>query len=239
MRIYAIADLHLSFHNEKPMTIFGNAWADHPDRTEREWSRCIADEDWVLIPGDISWGMRLNEAMPDLLWIARLPGRKVLLRGNHDYWWPSISRLREALPRGMYALQNDGLALGEGIVICGTRGWICPGSREFTEHDTRIFRREVSRLELSLRSAPPGDHLWVMTHYPPVNERHEPNELIELMRRYGVEHCIYGHLHGPGHRQALVGERFGITFHLVSWDYLHGIPKRLYPSDGHPSSAAG
>lgn len=229
MRIYAIGDLHLSSHTPKPMTIFGEAWAEHPDRTRQAWMRSVGPQDWVLIPGDISWGMRLPEALPDLLWISRLPGRKVLLRGNHDYWWPSISRLREALPPDMYAIQNDSLILGDNIAVCGTRGWTCPGSRDFSEHDGRIFQREIARLELSLRSAPSGSRLWVMIHYPPVNEHHEPNDLIDLMGDYGVDKCIYGHLHGPGHRTALTGRKFGIDFHLVSWDYLRGIPLQLYP----------
>lgn len=236
MRIFAIGDLHLSFSTNKPMSVFGEAWKDHPDRLESEWRRLVTDEDWVLVPGDISWGMRLEEAVPDLLWISQLPGRKVLLRGNHDYWWPGISRLRRALPPGMYALQNDSLELGGGILLCGTRGWVCPGSREFTEHDERIYRRELARLELSLKSSAglQGER-WVMLHYPPVNEHHEENEIIDLLQRYNVKHCIYGHLHGPGHRQALIGDRFGITFHLVSCDYLQARPKCLYPPEDPPS----
>ncbi|MDI3327402.1 MAG: metallophosphoesterase [Alicyclobacillaceae bacterium] len=231
MKIFAIADLHLSFSTHKPMSVFGEPWEDHPHRVEIEWRNRVRDGDWVLIPGDISWGMRLEEAIADLEWIARLPGRKVLLRGNHDYWWPGITRLRRSLPPGLYALQNDSMDLGEGIALCGTRGWICPGSRDFTEHDERIYLREVHRLELSLQSSSGASQRWVMMHYPPVNEYHERNEMIDLMERYGVTRCIYGHLHGNGHRHALLGTRFGIRFHLVSCDYLRGRPEQLWPEE--------
>lgn len=152
MRLFAIADPHLSRADPKPMTIFGPSWEGHPDAFFQGWREVVGEHDIVLVPGDVSWAMRLEEAMLDLRDIADLPGRKVLLRGNHDYWWPSISKLRRALPAGMYAVQNDALAL-DGVVIAGARGWICPGSHGFGEQDEKIYRREVERLRLSLQAA--------------------------------------------------------------------------------------
>src|SRR5690554_4132578 len=146
MRLFAIADPHLSRARPKPMDVFGGNWEGHPNAFFDGWRETVEEGDLVLVPGDVSWAMRLEEALPEL------PGRKVLLRGNHDYWWPSISKLRRALPEGMYAIQNDALAL-DGVVVSGTRGWVCPGSRVFTEEDERVYLREVERLSLSLDAA--------------------------------------------------------------------------------------
>ena len=142
MRVYAIADPHLSRVHPKPMTVFGAGWEGHPEAFFRGWREVVGEEDLVVVPGDISWAMRLSEAIPDLLDLARLPGRKVLLKGNHDYWWPSISRLRAALPPGMYALQNDALVV-DGVAVAGTRGWQYPPQ---TPEDEKVFAREVERL---------------------------------------------------------------------------------------------
>ena len=137
MRVYAIADPHLSRVHPKPMTVFGAGWEGHPEAFFRGWREVVGEEDLVVVPGDISWAMRLSEAIPDLLDLARLPGRKVLLKGNHDYWWPSISRLRAALPPGMYALQNDALVV-DGVAVAGTRGWQYPPQRP---EDEKVFAR--------------------------------------------------------------------------------------------------
>jgi len=169
MRVFAIADPHLSRVHPKPMTIFGPAWQGHPEAFFRGWREVVGPEDLVIVAGDISWAMRLSEAIPDLLDLASLPGRKVLLKGNHDYWWPSISRLRAVLPEGMYALQNDALVL-DGVAVAGTRGWEYPPK---TPEDEKIFAREVERLGLSLKAlkGQPYRHLVLAFHFPPFGPR--------------------------------------------------------------------
>ncbi|MFC4768864.1 metallophosphoesterase [Effusibacillus consociatus] len=227
MRIFAIGDPHLSFAVDKPMDIFGSQWENHPAKLQEEWIQTVRPEDWVLIPGDISWGMRLEEAKPDLEFLGQLPGRKILIRGNHDYWWSTISKVRGILPADMYALQNDSIRIGD-IAICGTRGWNCPGGYDFDEHDRLVYEREVSRLELSLKNADQqAIEKWVMLHYPPTNEKHQESGFLDVMRQYNVSVCIYGHLHGDGHRNAMLGEHYGIGFYLTSCDYLNFKPLQL------------
>lgn len=228
MSIYALGDPHLSFTTDKPMNIFGEKWDNHADKIRDSWLGTVTADDWVLIPGDISWAMTLEEAAADLDFLGQLPGKKVVIRGNHDYWWSSLTKVRSILPDRMYALQNDSLQIGE-IAICGTRGWECPGSFQFTEHDQTVYEREVWRLELSLQSADKhAAERWVMLHYPPTNEKHQVSGFIEVMKRYGVSRCIYGHLHGQaGHRNALEGEFEGIRFNLTSCDYIDFKPIQL------------
>ena len=151
--IWALADLHLSGQSNKPMDIFGSEWEDHPDRIMQGWKENVRDDDLIIVPGDISWAMHLEDAACDLDWLASLPGRKVLVRGNHDFWWKSISKVRDILPSGIRAIQNDHFFY-QGWAICGTRGWICPGDSRFDhERDQKIYLREIQRLELSLKSA--------------------------------------------------------------------------------------
>ncbi|GAX90600.1 metallophosphoesterase [Effusibacillus lacus] len=227
MRIFALGDPHLSFAANKPMDIFGSKWIDHPAKIKEEWTQTVTRDDWVLIPGDISWAMQLEEAKPDLEFLGALPGKKIMIRGNHDYWWSTISKVRRLLPPDMYAIQNDSIRIGD-IAICGTRGWDCPGGYNFSEHDRQVYEREVSRLELSLKNADPQTkERWVMLHYPPTNEKHQESGFIEIMKQYDVSVCIYGHLHGEGHRNALLNERFGIRFQLVACDYLNFRPLLL------------
>ena len=148
MLVYAISDLHLPGGNSKPMNVFGSQWDDHFERIRADWTSRVTDDDLVLLPGDLSWAMKLEDAREDIQSVASLPGRKVIIRGNHDYWWASISRVRDALPEGMYALQNDAVRVS-GITLCGTRGWILPCDTSDAE-DERICRRELMRLEMSL-----------------------------------------------------------------------------------------
>lgn len=199
MRLFAIADPHLSGAKPKPMTVFGPGWRGHPEAFFAGWREVVAEGDLVLLPGDISWAMKLDEALVDLQAIAALPGRKVLLRGNHDYWWPSISRLRRALPDGMYAVQNDAVEV-DGVVVSGTRGWTCPGSRAFSEEDRRIYQRESERLTLSLRAAAELDGRYhvVMLHFPPTNARLEPSLFTELIKAAEPDALVFGHVHGYG-----------------------------------------
>ncbi|NLC51733.1 MAG: hypothetical protein GX764_05445 [Firmicutes bacterium] len=229
MAIYALADLHLSFSMEKPMDIFGPEWTDHPQKIATRWQETVSEQDLVIIPGDISWAMRLEEAKKDLDWLATLPGVKLLLRGNHDYWWQSISRLRKALPQRIFALQNDFFPWGR-WAICGTRGWICPGEKTFEDtRDLKIYRRELLRLELSLQSAVEEgyDTIIAALHYPPVNSKHQSSGFTELLKRYGVQFCIYGHLHAEGHAQVLTGCHEGIHYRLVAADAVGFRPQLI------------
>lgn len=227
MRIFALGDPHLSLSTDKPMDIFGPNWDNHAVRLEDTWRALVRPEDAVLIPGDISWAMNLSEAQADLAFIAALPGTKVLLRGNHDYWWNSISKVRAALQPGMHAIQNDSLVLC-GVAITGTRGWTCPGSALFDPaQDQKLYERELIRLELSLKSVPAGLPKLCMLHYPPFNERRQQSGFADLLEAYGAERVIYGHLHGKSCKNALEGQRNGIEYTLCSADHLNFTPKLL------------
>ena len=220
MRIFAIADLHLPGGQEKPMHVFGAHWEDHFEKISRDWRDRVTDEDIVLLPGDLSWAMYLEDALEDLRSVAALPGRKVILRGNHDYWWGGITALRDRLPEGMYALQNDAVAL-DGVVICGTRGWT-PVTEASSQEDLKIYNREVLRMKLSLDSAArlKGDRLIVMMHYPPMNERFEDSPFTALAEPFAPCDLIYGHLHGASFREAFNGMRNGVRYTCVACDGL-------------------
>ncbi|GAB5602641.1 metallophosphoesterase [Thermus sp. FJN-A] len=229
MRVLAIADPHLSRLHPKPMTVFGPAWKGHPEAFFQGWRQVVGEGDLVVVPGDISWAMRLSEALPDLLDLAALPGKKVLLRGNHDYWWPSISRLRAVLPEGMYALQNDALVL-EGVAVAGTRGWQYPPP---TPEDEKIFAREVERLKLSLKDLEdkPHRHLVLAFHFPPFGPGGEATPLLDLAAEAGPAAIVYGHLHGADPMR-LPQEYRGIPLHLVAADALGFRPKLILETEG-------
>ena len=233
MRVLAIADPHLSGAQAKPMDVFGPNWAGHPQAFFDGWRRVVRDDDLVLIAGDISWAMRLDEARVDLEAIAALPGSKVLLRGNHDYWWPSLAKLRAALPPRMHVVQNDAVRVGD-VVVGGTRGWICPGSPGFDDHDLKVYEREVQRLTLSLAAmaAIGGTYRVVMLHFPPTNARGEPTGFTEALRRARPDALVFGHVHGdaavavpelPGTTVAFVAaDRVGFEPVLLSADVSAG-----------------
>ncbi len=219
VRIWAISDLHLPAH-QKPMDIFGEHWANHVSRISADWRARVAAQDIVLLPGDLSWAMHLEEAQDDLAMIGALPGRKILLRGNHDYWWSSIGRVRRALEAGCFAIQNDSLFL-DGILFAGSRGWVIPADENAESDDARIYRRERQRLEMSLRSArdKSADALLIaMLHYPPRSQVQAG--FSDILSAYGVRHAVYGHLHGAGLNGAIAGEVDGIIYHQVSCDGL-------------------
>lgn len=219
MKIFAIGDLHLQGGDDKPMEVFGPQWAGHFERISQDWRARVEADDLVLIPGDISWAMQLDAALPDLHAIGELPGRKVLLRGNHDYWWSGISRLRDALPDAMYALQNDALSFS-GVTLCGTRGWTLPGPQSLPD-DVKIYERELMRLEMSLdRAKKIGGRLVAMTHFPPVLEDGTPTRFSAILSAYGVSDTVYGHLHGAANRNAFCGTLDGTRYHCVSCDRL-------------------
>ena len=219
MAVWAISDLHLPAH-EKPMDIFGPHWANHFERIREDWLQRVQPEDIVLLPGDLTWAMHLEEAQEDLEKIGALPGRKLLLRGNHDYWWSSIGRVRRTLREGCYALQNDSMML-DGMLFAGSRGWTIPGDPEGEGDDARIYRRERQRLEMSLKSAralSADAPLIVMMHYPPRGDTLEG--FADLLKAYNAQHVVYGHLHGAGLAGAIEGDQDGVIYHQVSCDGL-------------------
>jgi hypothetical protein len=228
MSIWAIGDLHLSGHEPKPMDIFGAHWTNHWEQIQTFWSQHIAASDTVLLAGDHSWAMRLAEAAIDMEQISRLPGQKILIRGNHDYWWDTVSKVNKALPAGMLAIQADYTPVGE-YAVCGTRGWLCPGSHPLSDQDMKIYHREVGRLELALSKARQQGHhrIIVLLHYPPVNELHQTSGFTQLLQEYQVEHCIYGHLHDGAAKTAFEGCHSGVQYHLVACDYLRFTLKKI------------
>lgn len=224
--VWAISDLHLPAR-QKPMDIFGPHWANHFERIREDWIANVRQEDIVLLPGDLSWAMYLEEALEDLQRIAELPGRKLLLRGNHDYWWSAIGRVRRSLPENAFALQNDSLLL-DGLLFAGSRGWTIPAEPEGESDDARIYRRERQRLEMSLKSARAKSEsapLIVMMHYPPLSETQ--TGFSDIIRQYGAQDVVYGHLHGAGLAGAISGEIDGVRYHQVSCDGLNFHLKRI------------
>lgn len=215
MTVFAISDLHLPAR-EKPMDIFGPHWENHFGRISEDWKARVTGEDVVLLPGDLTWAMRLEDAMEDILLVGGLPGRKILLRGNHDYWWSAIGRVRRLLPAGMYAIQNDCIEL-DGVLFAGSRGWTIPTAGN--SDDERIYQRERLRLEMSLRGARAKSQtapLIALMHYPPLFET-LPG-FSDLLEKYAVDHCVYGHLHGNGACGAFRGEKNGVKYHFASCD---------------------
>jgi predicted phosphohydrolase len=227
VRVFAIGDLHLSGATNKPMHIFGSKWERHFDRIQQAWRAKISKDDVVLIPGDISWANTPDQAAVYLRAIGELPGKKVLIKGNHDHWWDSISRVRAMLAPGMFSLQNDSLRLGD-LVLCGTRGWNCPGREQYSEEaDRKYYERELSRLSLSLASVKkrPRDTLIALIHYPPFNDRAEPTGFTRLFESHGADVVVYGHVHARACRNAFEGTVNGVIYHLVSCDHLNFQPR--------------
>lgn len=219
MAVWAISDLHLPAR-QKPMDVFGPQWTNHFERIRADWVERVQAQDVVLLPGDLSWAMHLEEAQEDLDRIGELPGTKILLRGNHDYWWSSIGRVRRMLRENCFALQNDSLFL-DGVLFAGSRGWQIPAEATVDGDDMRIYLRERQRLEMSLRSARARSEtapLIAMMHYPPRSESAEG--FSDLLKQYGAQDVVYGHLHGAGLAGAIRGEVDGLRYHQVSCDGL-------------------
>lgn len=223
MSLFAIGDLHLPGGDDKSMDVFGQHWAGHFDRIAEDWRARVKPEDTVLVPGDISWAMQLRDAVPDLQAIGELPGRKLLIKGNHDYWWSSLTQVRCVLPAGMEVIQHSAVDL-DSCVVCGTRGWTLPtADTPLSAEDTKIFRREVMRLEMSVQAAAKlaqGKPVVVMMHYPPLYDLERDTAFTRVLERYGVHSVVYGHLHGLGIRIGFQGELNGIHYHLTSCDSL-------------------
>ncbi len=209
------------------MNVFGGHWERHFETIQQNWLDRVAPEDIVLIPGDISWAMQLEQAMEDLQSISALPGRKILLRGNHDYWWSSIARVRASLPEGLFALQNDALLL-EDTVFCGSRGWVyATPQNPLSEQDQKILNRELLRLDMSLSEAvrlAEGRRIVVLMHFPPLLADGGDTVFTHVLAKYPVSDVVYGHLHGAGIKNGFNGLHNGIAYHLVSCDAIGFAP---------------
>lgn len=225
MKLYAIGDLHLPGGQEKPMDVFGDHWENHFAHIASQWRECVQDDDVVLIPGDISWAMQLQDAAPDLQAIGELPGRKIIIKGNHDYWWSTLAKVKKILPPSMLALQHDAVDIGP-CIVCGTRGWLfASGEETLSAQDEAISRRELLRLELALVAAEKlsggQKKIVVMLHYPPLYEAERDTPFTQVLERHMVHMVVYGHLHGAGIRAGFTGEHHGIRYELTSCDALH------------------
>lgn len=245
MAIYGISDLHLSLNEyfapnsnlevseHKPMHIFGEHWQGHTKRLFENWNSTVGADDTVLLPGDISWAMNLKDTIYDFDYLSKLNGRIIICRGNHDYWWDTKAKILKVLPPNVLPLQHESILLGD-VLLSATRGWICPDGKEFTAEDEKIYRRELLRLEMALNhgkqlAAAAGQNYehWVMMHYRPTNDDFAASGFVELMQKYNVTRCFYGHLHGNPCNNVLRGEHFGIDFQLLSCDYLEFMPLKL------------
>ncbi|MBP3620053.1 MAG: metallophosphoesterase [Clostridia bacterium] len=223
MRVFAISDLHLSINNPKPMDIFGPTWEGYLEKIFADWQDKVSDDDIVLMAGDFSWAMKLEETAEDFKLISKLPGKKIIIRGNHDYWWKSISAVRNVLPKNFYAIQNDALKFGD-YIICGTRLWNLPdGAKGQAEDDEKIYKRELIRLEMTLQNAAKlkmeNEKIICMLHYPPYTFKEEDNEVTALLEKYGVSKVVYGHIHAYC-KQNLVLEKAGVEYFLTSCDIV-------------------
>ena len=235
-KLFALADLHLSGTGDKPMDVFGPLWRDHGARMARAWDGLVGPQDSILLGGDLSWARNLDEAAPDLAWIAARPGRKLLLRGNHDSWWTSAAKVRRVLPPGLDLLHNDAHRMGEFVVV-GARGWNDPADPRAEPGDARVFRREIDRLRASIADADArlghDTPRLALLHFPPWIDGREPSDVVPILRRAGVRICVYGHLHGDDHRVAIRGERDGMRFEFVAADAVDFAPVEIrLPADG-------
>lgn len=224
MALYTIADLHLSTSVNKPMDIFGG-WEGHVERLAENWNKTVSPEDTVVIPGDISWGMDLDEARSDFGFINRLNGVKIIAKGNHDYWWTTMAKLNAFLAENGFDsirfLHNNHYAYGK-YGVCGTRGWI---NETEVPADAKVLAREAQRLEVSIKSAVnEGLEPIVFLHYPPLYGNECNYDILDVMYKYNVRECYYGHLHGKSHKYAVCGERDGINFHLIAGDFVQFCP---------------
>ena len=226
MALYAIGDLHLSLSVNKSMEVFGPAWENYHARIE-EALGVLTDDDALILAGDTSWGMSLEEAEADFKFLDRFPGKKYLIKGNHDYWWTTATKLNrfcaEKDIKTLEILHNNCVFYGD-YAICGTRGWFLEEDQK--PHNAKVLAREVGRLEMSLQAAGEKPILCFL-HYPPLYQGYECPEILEVLKKYDVRQCCYGHLHGPTIRRRLEGKRGDIEYSLISADYLGFIPKKI------------
>jgi len=228
MALYAIGDLHLSFGSDKPMDVFGGGWTNYTDKIKDGFAGLDSDDVCVLC-GDISWGMSLKESLEDFIFIDRLPGKKIILKGNHDYWWTTVSKMNSFFAgHGISSIEilNNNCFFYNETAICGTRGWITDDEFD-AEHNTKVMARETARLRASLQAGGDAEVKLCFFHYPPRFRNMICKDMIDVMYEFGVLNCWYGHLHGAGHRFAERGEIGGITYDLVSADFLDFSPLRI------------
>ena len=227
MALYVIGDLHLSLTGEKPMDVFGEKWANHVERTREAFSH-LHDDDVTVLAGDSSWGMSLDGAREDFAFIDALPGKKILLKGNHDYWWTTVSKMKKFFADNGFTtldiLHNNCFFYGD-YAICGTRGWFYEEDAAGT-HTGKMLAREALRLEASFQAAE-GRPILCFLHYPPIYQGYQCPELLTIIDRWRVERCYYGHLHGVTHKRAFEGKRSFTDYSLISADYLGFAPKKV------------
>lgn len=228
MALYAIGDLHLSFGTDKPMDVFGGVWNNYVDKL-REGLSVITPEDTTILLGDLTWALDLNGAREDFSFINAIPGRKIILKGNHDYWWSTAKKFYTFCEENgfsdMYILNNNAYEYEE-VAICGTRGWFFEEDAAVGSHNDKIFKRELIRLETSLKQAQ-GREIFCFLHYPPRYRGYECSEILELLKTYAVSLCCYGHLHGDSHKLAIEGVYDGVDYRLCAADFLRFRPLRI------------
>ena len=227
MALYAIGDTHLSLGSDKPMDVFGGGWTGYVDKL-REGFKLVSPEDTVVVCGDVSWWMSLEEAKPDFSFLNALPGaRKLLLKGNHDYWWTTDSKMQAFFAENGFStldILHNNCHFYEETALCGTRGWFYEEDRG--EHSAKIFNRELIRLEASLKAAGERNKLCFL-HYPPLYQGYRCQEIINLLEQYQVQTCCYGHLHGGSHRLAVTGRQGEVEYRLIAADYVGFRPVRI------------
>ena len=230
VKIFALSDLHLGFDSAKPMDIFGPHWKDHPERIRQAWIEAVGQDDIVLVPGDISWAMKLEEAERDMAFLRDLPGTKIIIKGNHDYWWTGLTKLKSSLPLSIIPLQNTAFVSGK-VGIAGTRLWIDPDLRleQSTEQDLKIFERELGRLQNSLKHLPHGLGMRIiMTHFPPIALDGRVGRAVQAAEKYGCDIWVFGHMHLFDNDYQGFNRTIGRTrFEFVSADYLDFRPKLI------------
>ena len=229
MALFAIGDLHLCLGASKPMDVFGGAWVGYMDKL-RQGMELIGPEDTTVLMGELSWALDLESAKADFAWINQIPGRKIILKGNHDYWWSTAAKFQKFCLENEFTdlhILNNNFYEYSGYAICGTRGWYFEEKRS-SEHDEKVFKRELIRLEASLKAAGELPKL-VFLHYPPRSKGYECPEILELLQRYGVRRCFYGHLHGPSHKLATEGSWDGVDYALLAADFINFRPQKILP----------
>ena len=226
MALFVLGDTHLSLGGAKPMDVFPG-WEGYVEKLEANWRRLVKPEDTVVLAGDISWSMRLADTRKDFAFLNGLPGRKLIMKGNHDYWWSTANKMNEFFRAEGFdtlrLLHNNSYTV-EGYALCGTRGWLFDADEP---HDEKVMNREIGRLRLSLDAAEPGREKLVFLHYPPVYTGADAPEIVAVLKEYGVRRCFYAHLHGKAIRFAVQGEVDGIRYKLVSADGLHFCPYKI------------
>jgi hypothetical protein len=230
MKVFAISDLHLSGMADKPMNIFGDSWEGHFEKIKNDWLSKVSDEDIVLICGDISWGTTFEEGLYDVRSLQGLPGKKVFIRGNHDYWWNGITKLRSAAPdNSFYFLQNDCVKF-DNLIICGSRGWTCPGSSDYTEQDNKLYLREAERFKLCFQQVQKvrgeGDTVIALIHYPPMGLKLQPTLFTQLFEENKVDKVVFGHIHGDSYFPFRYVKE-GIEYILTSCDKVSFTLQRI------------